>query len=202
MKLYNSTMSPSARRVRVFLAEKGLDPDTVNLDLQKDEARSPEYLEINSLGAVPALVLDDGAVITESVAVCRYLDALHPAPPLFGTDARAAARVEMWIRRLELEIMRPLADVAQHTIPFFATRLTQNPGYAAEQRESMAARWRWLDGALADRPWVAGDTFTMADIVGLSAYGVAQLMEVEPDRGLGHLWRWIDRVSARPSAAA
>lgn len=202
MRLYNALISPNARRMRIFLAEKGLAPDTVNLDLPANEQRTPEYLAINSLGQVPALVLDDGSVITESVAICRYLDALHPEPPLFGTGAREIATVEMWIRRMELGPFRTIGDVAVHTLPFFAGRVAQNAAYADAQRTVLAAQYRWLDAELADRPFVAGEAYTMADVVGLSGHGLATYVGVAPDRGLRNLWGWIERVEARPSAAA
>ncbi len=202
MKLYNSTISPSAQRVRIFLAEKGIEVETRNLDLQKNEARSETYLKINSLGAVPALALDDGTVITESVAICRYLDRLHPAPPLFGTDARSCALVEMWIRRMELEIMRPLADIAQNTIPFFAERITQLPAYAELQRETARQRFRWLNEEIAGRSFLTGEDFTMADILGMAAYAVSRFLEAEPEGELEHLQGWIARVTQRPSFQA
>ncbi len=202
MKLYNSAISPSAQRVRIFLAEKGISVDTVTLDLMKNEARTPDYLKINSLGAVPALVLDDGMVVTESVAICRYLDQLHPEPPLFGTDGASSALVEMWIRRIELEVMRPLADIAQNTIPFFADRITQMPDYAEVQRETARQKFRWLNDEIDGRPYLTGETFTMADILGMTAYAVSRFVEAEPEEDLANLQGWIARVTQRPSFQA
>ncbi len=202
MKLYNSSQSPSAQRVRIFLAEKRLEVETQLLDIFQNEARSPAYLKINSLGAVPALVLDDGTVVTESVAVCRYLDALHPAPPLFGADAKSQALVEMWIRRMELEIMRPLADIVQHSEPFFSERMTQLPDYAALQRKTALEKFTWLDGEIGGRPFLTGEHFTMADIIGISALSVASFAEAEPGPDLKHVQAWKDRVSSRPSYQA
>lgn len=202
MKLYNASVSPNAQRVRIFLAEKGLEVETQLLDLFQNEARSPEYLKINSLGAVPALVLDDGSVITESVAVCRYLDALHPEPPLFGADAKSQALVEMWVRRIELEIMRPLADIVQNTHPFFAERMTQLPDYATLQRQTAREKFAWLDREIAGRSYLTGDGFTMADIVGMSALSVAGFAEAEPGAELKNLQTWKERVSSRPSYQA
>ncbi len=202
MKLYNASVSPNAQRVRIFLAEKGLEVETQLLDLFQNEARSPTFLKINSLGAIPVLTLDDGTVITESVAVCRYLEALNPEPPLFGQDAKGQALVEMWIRRVELEIMRPLADIVQNTLPFFAERMTQLPDYAALQRKTALEKFAWLDKEIAGRPYLTGETFTMADIVGMSALSVAGFVEAEPGTDLKNVQAWKDRVSSRPSYQA
>lgn len=202
MKLYNASVSPNAQRVRIFLAEKGLEVETQLLDLFQNEARSPAYLEINSLGAVPALALDDGAVITESVAVCRYLESLHPEPPLFGSDAKGQALVEMWVRRIELEIMRPLADIVQNTHPFFAERITQLADYAGVQRKTALEKFKWLDKEIEGRPYLTGESFTMADIVGMSALSVAGFAEAEPGAELENVQAWKNRVTSRPSYQA
>ncbi len=202
MKLYNAAISPSAQRVRIFLAEKGQEVETQNLDLFQNEARSPAFMKINSLGAIPTLVLDDGTVVTETIAVCRYLEGLFPEPPLFGTDAKSQALVEMWVRRMELEIMRPLADMVQHSLPFFAERMTQLPAYAEMQRKTAAEKFAWLDQEIDGRPYLTGEDFTMADIVGMSALSVAGFAEAEPDASLTNLHAWKDRVSARPSYQA
>ena len=199
MKLYNSLAAPNPKRVRVFLAEKGLEIPTVNIDFEKDEQRAPDFLKINSLGLVPALVLDDGTVLTESVAICRYLDELHPDPPLFGTDAPSRAQVEMWNRRMEMEVFRHCGDVAQHTFQFFADKITQVPAYAEAQRTKAAERFRWLDGEIAGRDYIAGAQFTMADIIGITAYNLAKMIEIEIGDDLDNLNGWFERVSARPS---
>ena len=199
MKLYNSS-APSPRRVRIFIAEKGCEIPREDLDIQKDESRTPEFLAKNSLGQVPALELDDGEVITESVAICRYLEDVYPDPPLFGVDPVDRAKVEMWNRRMEIEIMTTLGQIAQHTFPFFATRITQIPAVADANREAAAKKLAWLDGELADgRPFVAGERFSVADITGMAASMLAGFVEVEIPSSLSNLRRWDESVRSRPS---
>ena len=147
---------------------------------------------------MPALVLDDGTVITDSVAIC-YLDELHPNPPLFGTDTESQAPVEMWNRRMEMEVFRHCGDVALHTFDFFADKFTQGPAYAEAQSKKSAERFRWLDNEIAGRDYVAGDQFTMADIIGITAYNLAKGIEIEMGDDLKNLHAWFARVSSRPS---
>ena len=200
MKIYGSKNGSNPKKVRIFLAEKKLDIPTVNLDFFKNEQRSPEYLKINSLGTAPSLVLDDGIVITESVAICRYLNELHPDPPLFGTDALSRAHVDMWSRRLELELSLPCAAVVQHTVDFFAEKITQVPAYADAQRAHAAQRFRWLNNEMADgRDFIAGDTYSMADIIAITAVSLAKMMKIEIAEDLRNVHGWHERVAARPS---
>ena len=200
MKIYGSKNGSNPKKVRIFLAEKKLDIPTVNLDFFKDEQRSPEYLKINSLGTAPALVLDDGTVITESVSICRYLNELHPDPPLFGVDALSRAKVDMWSRRVELELSLPCAAVVQHTVDFFAEKITQVPAYADAQRAHAAQRFRWLDNEMADgRDFIAGNTYSMADIIAITAVSLARMMKIEIAEDLSNVHGWHERVAARPS---
>lgn len=200
MKIYGSKNGSNPKKVRIFLAEKKLEIPTVNLDFFKNEQRSPEYLKINSLGTAPTLVLDDGTVITESVAICRYLNELHPDPALFGTDALSRAKVEMWSRRVELELSLPCAAVVQHTVDFFADKITQVPAYADAQRVRAAQRFRWLNEGMADgRDFIAGDTYSMADIIAITAVSLAKMMKIEIAEDLVNVHRWHERVAARPS---
>lgn len=199
MQLYNGG-APGPRRVRIFMAEKGIDLPRKDLELQNNEARTPEFLEKNSLGAVPVLELDDGTVITESVAICRYLEEQHPAPALFGADALERAKVEMWNRRMELEVFNTLASVVQHSLDFFKDRLIQVPAYAEAQRETAARKFEWLDGELSDgRPYVAGEIFSVADITGMAALGIAGFIEIPIPEACTHVHRWADRMRSRPS---
>lgn len=199
MKLYNGS-APNPRRVRIFMAEKGIESPRVDLNLMENEARTPEFLAKNSLGHVPVLELDDGTVLTESVAICRYLEALHPEPPLFGRDSLERAKVDMWDRRLEIEVMTTLGNIVQHTIPFFADRLIQVPAFAEAQREMALRKFAWLDGELADgRTFVAGNDFTAADITGMTAAMIADFAEVKIPETLTNLRRWDERIRSRPS---
>jgi glutathione S-transferase len=199
MKFYNGS-APSPRRVRIFIAEKGIEVPTQTLDLQKGEAQTPEFKALNSLGQVPVLELDDGTAIAESVAICRYLEELHPEPPLLGADAVERARVEMWNRRIELGIYGTLGQIAVHTIPFFASRLKQMPEYAANQREVAQQQLAWLNAELDDgRPFLAGNNFSIADITGMAASMLAGFIEVEIPADLTNVRRWDESVRSRPS---
>lgn len=199
MKFYNAA-APSPRRVRIFLAEKGVELPREDLDLQQGATRTPEFLAKNSLGGTPVLELDDGTVLTESVAICRYLESLHPEPPLMGADDLDAAKVEMWNRRMEIEIFSTLGSIAQHTFDFFADKLEQVPAYAEAQKRMAVKKWEWLDGELADgRPYVAGDRFSVADITGMAALMVGDFTGVEIPASLEHVHRWNKSVRARPS---
>lgn len=148
MKLYCG-IGPNSYRVRIFLTEKGIEVPRVEIDLLKGEHKSPEFLKINSLGYVPALELDDGTIITESVAICRFFEETHPRPPLFGTDPVSRAKVEMWNRRAELEVFATVGDYALHTQEFFKDRLPQHP---ASAKRSASTRRRNGPGLIASLP--------------------------------------------------
>ncbi len=202
MKLYNAT-APNPRRVRIFLAEKGIDVPRVDLDLQAGENRTPEFRKLNSLGQVPVLELDDGSVITESMAICRYIEALHPDPPLFGSSARDRARIEMWNGRMTFEIYLRIGNVALNTLPFFMTRRTQVPAFAEAERQVVPQKWAWLDTELADgRTFIAGDHFSMADITGMVASLLGEFLSIEIPAALTNVRRWNEHVRARPSWSA
>ncbi|MGI9463703.1 MAG: glutathione S-transferase family protein [Aestuariivirgaceae bacterium] len=199
MKFYNAA-APSPRRVRIFLAEKNLELPRDDLDLQQGATRTPEFLAKNSLGGTPVLELDDGTILTESVAICRYIESMHPAPPLMGADELNAAKVEMWNRRMEIEIFATLANIAQHTFDFFADKLEQVPAFAEAQKRMAVKKWQWLEGELADgRPFIAGDRFSIADITGMAALMVGDFVGVEIPTSLGHVNNWNDSVRSRAS---
>src|SRR4051794_20552593 len=135
---------PNSYRVRIFMAEKGVDLPRVHVDFQKGEHKSPEFLRLNSLGQIPVLVLEDGTVITESVAICRYLEETRPEPPLFGIGPVGRAKVEMWNRRAEFVVMGTVGDYALHTNEFFKDRLPQFPAFGEAQKLDAPRRWEWL----------------------------------------------------------
>ena len=202
MKLYDSAMAPNPRRVRIFLAEKGIEVPTIQVDLGKAENRQPDYLAKNPMGGVPILELDDGTIIAESVAICRYFEQKQPDPPLMGVGADDSALVEMWQRRMELEIASPIMGTFRNTHDFFKGRIPQVPEYGAVLKENAFKRLEWIDTELADRRFVAGDRFTIADItllIGID-FGRVSKIGIQPDQK--HLSRWYDEVSARPSAKA
>ena len=202
MKLYDLKAGTNPRRVRIFLAEKGVTIPTVEVDMMKGENKAPAYLAKNPMGTMPLLELDDGTVIAESIAICRYIEALHPQPPLFGTGAREIAHVEMWNRRMEIELLRPITDVFVHTSPFWVGKRTQFPDYGQHARAVALERMRWLDGELAGRPYIAGTSYTVADITAQSALLLGRNTGTPMPPDLPNLQRWWAAVSSRPTARA
>jgi glutathione S-transferase len=202
VKLYDSALAPNPRRVRIFLAEKGITVPTVQVDIAKAENRQPPYLAKNPLGGVPILELDDGTVIAESVAICRYFEETQPEPALMGTGAKDRAWVEMWQRRMELELALPIMQNFRNTHAFFKGRIPQVAEYGEVCRKSAESRLGWLDGQLADRAFIAGDRYTIADITALVGidFGRVTNIRIAPDQK--NLQRWYDAVSTRPSAKA
>jgi glutathione S-transferase len=202
VKLYDSALAPNPRRVRIFLAEKGIAVPTVQVDIGKADNRKPEFLAKNPLGGLPVLELDDGRYIAESVAICRYFEETHPQPPLMGVDAADKAMVEMWNRRMELEVLSPCAQSFRHTHDFFKGRIEQVPEFGAASKQHALVRLAWLDEVLADREFIAGDRYTIADITALVGidFGRVTGIKIGPDQK--NLERWHQTVSARPSAKA
>ena len=202
LKLYHSPVSPNSRRVRIFLAEKGLKVPLVSIDLGKGEQRSEAYRVINPRLVVPTLVLDDGTAISETVAICRYFEETQADPPLFGTGAVGKALVDMWIRRIEFQVMQPVGNFWRHAHPRTAALLTQYKDFGEANRATYAGGLKWLDRDLADRPFIAGDSYSMADICALSTVDFATWIGLEIPDELANVKAWHARVSARPSAAA
>lgn len=203
MKLYDSGPAPNPRRVRIFLAEKGITVPLVPVDLGLGEHKSPDFTAKNPLQRTPALELDDGTVITESVAICRYFEELQPEPPLFGVGALGRARVEMWQRRLEFGLLGTVAAVFRHTHPrMAAAEVPQVPAWAEANKPRVEAFLRLLDAHLAQAPFVCGDGFTIADITGLVAVDLMRWARLEVPGDLDRVRDWHARLTARPSAAA
>jgi len=202
MKLLDSKMAPNPRRVRIFLAEKGVEVPVEQVDIASAANRKDDFLAKNPMAGVPVLQLDDGRYLSESVAICRYFEGLYPDPPLMGVDATDAAFVEMWNRRMELEVMSNITAPFRHTHDFFKGRIRQVPAWGEACREQAAERLAWLDGELADREFIAGDRYTIADITALCAidFGRVSRIKIGPDQK--NLQRWHEAVSARPSASA
>jgi glutathione S-transferase len=204
VKLYGERLpAPNPRRVRIFLAEKGLSIPYEDVPLRKGAHKTPEFRRKNSLGQVPVLELDDGSTLSESVSICRYLEELHPSPPLlFGADALERARIDMWIRRIELVLMSPISHVWVHAHPLTAALLTQFRDFGESNRERANKAMRWFDRELADHSFVVGDTFSMADIAALTSIDFAKFIGLEVPETCVQLQDWHARVSGRPSAAA
>lgn len=202
MKLYNG-VSPNGARVAILIAEKGLDIPTHQLDLMAGETRADAFRAINSLGQVPVLELDDGRYLAESIAICRYLEHLHTEPSLFGSTPEEQAFIEMWIRRMELRLFNTLGDVALHEFEFFKDQIQQNADYARAQRLEFIKRLSWLDQELSDgRSFVAGDAFSMADIIGMTMLIIAGYLQLELPANLTKVKKWEARVVSRPSFPA
>ncbi len=202
MKLYDSSTAPNPRRVRIFLAEKGIDIPTEQVDIGKRMNLEPDFLAKNPLGKVPVLELDDGTYLSETVAICRYLEGTHPTPPLMGVDPSDAAVVEMWQRRMEFEVANPIMQCFQNTHDYFKGRITQVPDYGEVCRATALERLAWIDQVLGEREFVAGERYSIADItllVGIDFGRVVQL-RIPPEHK--NLTRWHEAVSSRPSAQA
>lgn len=203
MKLYDSKRAPNPRRVRWFLAEKGAkDIEIVQVDVFKGEHKTPEYLARVGLANVPALELDDGTTITESVAICRYLESVYPEPNMFGRDAREIAEIEMWARRTELLVANPLMMAVRHTHPALAALDTQVPAIAEANAASATRALKLLDRRLGESPFIAAERVTIADILAFTAMDFARMIKFAPPAELTNVARWADEMRARPAASA
>ncbi len=203
MKLYDSRRAPNPRRVRWFMAEKGItDIEVVDLDLFAGDHRTPEYLERAGLPHVPSLTLDDGTTFTESIAICRYLEAVYPEPNLFGLDAWEIALIEMWTRRAEMMAATPLMISVRHGHPALAALETQVPEIAAHNRERAERALEVFDRRLGESPWLGADRITIADGVLYIGIDFARMVKFTVPEELTHVNRWLAAMRARPSASA
>jgi glutathione S-transferase len=203
MILYGAPMpAPNPRRVRIFLAERGIDLPETPVDIMKREHKSDEHRARNSLGQVPTLVLDDGEAISETVAICRYLDETSPGQSLFGNTALERAQVDMWIRRVEFQLMSPVGMFWRHAHRFTAALIAQHKDFGESNRAHYHNALKWLDAELAGKPFVAGETYTMADICALSTVDFATWIGLPIPDDVPNVTAWHARVTARPSAQA
>ncbi len=203
MKLYDSRQAPNPRRARIFLAEKGITLPTEQVDIMAMQHKTPEYTAINPLQRMPALVLDDGTVITESIAICRYFEMLQPDPPLFGVGPKEIALVEMWNRRAEINFFSNVAAVFRHLHPAMKTlEVPQVPAWAEANKPRVTWFLQLLDRELGKRQFIAGDRFSVADITALVAFDFMKPAKLAVPDDLAHVKRWHAAVSARPSATA
>ena len=202
MILYDLPAGMHPRRVRIFMAEKGMTIPTQVVDAAKRENQQPEFLRLNPMGRLPVLQLDDGTALSESLAICRYLEMLHPQPALFGEGVQQAAVVDMWTRRMEQQVSNSIVDIFMHTSDFYRNRITQVPAFAEWSREKVMKTLTWLDSELAHRPFIAGHDYTIADIVAQCAFVLGKAVAVRIPADLVHLTRWFAEVSARPTARA
>lgn len=196
MRLYTA-QAPNPFRVNAFLAEKNLDIPTTQINLMEGETRSPDFQSKNTLCEVPVLELDDGTFLTESIAICRYLEHVFPNNPLMGATPLEQAQIEMWNRRMEQQIFKPVGEFTLHTIPFFADKIEQIPEYAASMEKVLAKKWQWLDQELADgRTYICNNSFSIADITAMAALFVCDFAEIPIPQNLANLNRWITAVRA------
>jgi len=194
--------APNPRRVRIFLAEKGIDLPETLVNMRKREHKAPEFKAKNSLGQLPTLELEDGTTISETVAICRYFEETQPTPPLFGTTAIQKAMVDMWIRRIEFVVMTPVGMFWRHAHPYTASLLTQFTEFGESNRETVMGGMKYLDRELADTTFLTGETYTMADICALTTIDFADWIGLKMPDDLPNLKAWHERVTARPSAGA
>lgn len=203
MKLYDTKTAPNPRRTRIFLHEKGIAVPTEQVDMTTFQHKTPEYTAINPLQRMPALLLDDGTVITESMAICRYFEALQPEPALFGRLPKEIGLVEMWNRRCEINFFANVAAVFRHLHPAMKEfEVPQVPAYAEAMRPKAISFLELLDKELATREFIAGDNYSVADITMLCAVDFMKPSRMAMPETSANVKRWHAAVSARPSAKA
>jgi glutathione S-transferase len=203
MKLFSLKNGVNPRRVRIFLAEKRVSLPIEEFDMETAGHKAASFLAKNPLGTLPVLELDDGTLISESIAICRYFEETIPEPPLFGRSTLERTQVEMWNRRMELELLLPTIDAFVHTSPFWAGRRQQLPEWGTARRQQLVDRMRWLDDELEGRQFIGVDRYNIADITAqvalLTARGALKLAIPDDHKNLA---RWWAAVSTRPTARA
>lgn len=203
MKLYDTPTAPNPRRVRWVMAEKGAeDIEIVTLSLMQGEHKEAGYLDKTGLPNVPALEMDCGTTITESIAICRYLESVYPEPNLFGRDARETAVIEMWLRRAEMLVANPFMLGVRHTHPALAALEAPNPPVGEYNKEIGLRGLKVLDRRLGEAEWLAGDRMTIADIVAFVGIDFTRMIKLPIPQELTHLQRWAQTMRERPAAKA
>lgn len=203
MKLYDSYRAPNPRRVRWFMAEKGIDDiEVVNVSIFEGEHRTPDYLAKAGLPNVPMLEMDDGTAITESVAICRYLESLYPGPNLFGRDPKETAVIEMWTRRVEMLLSNPLMLTVRHSHPALAAIEKQVPEIAESNRRTAERALKVFDRRLAESEFIACERVTMADILAATGIDFSRMAKFSIPEEFTNVRRWYDAMMARPAAKA
>jgi glutathione S-transferase len=203
MKIIEQERAPNPRRVRIFLAEKGIEVPREQISLADMQHKTPEFASLNPFRSVPVLVLDDGSVLAETMAICRYFEELQPEPRLMGESALEKATIEMWARRMELQLFYPVVQCFRHLHPAMAElEQPQVAAWGEANRPRVYTALKILDGALAERPFIAGDTFSVADINAMVAIDFMKPARIERPPELAAVTRWYEDVSSRPSAKA
>ena len=203
MKIYDTPLAPNPRRVRWFMAEKAItDVEVITLNIMEGQHKTPDYLGKAGLANVPMLEMDDGTCITESVAICRYLESRYPQPNMFGSTPEECAVIEMWARRAEMLVATPLMLGVRHTHPALAVLEQQNPAVAEYNTQSGVQGLAVLDKRLQGRDWIAADRLTIADVIAFVGLDFARLIKLQVPETLNALARWADAMRSRPAAQA
>ena len=202
MKLYDTPRAPNPRRVRLFMLEKGInDVEIVPVSLLEGAHKQPDYLAKAGLANVPMLEMDDGTCITESLAICRYLESLYPEPNLMGRDPKETAVIEMWTRRVEMMVATPLMMAVRHLHPALGVLEKQNPAIGEANTESGTRALKLIDRRLAESEWIAADRLTIADIVAFASIDFARMIKFRPPAEMTHVSRWLEAMNARESVS-
>ena len=202
MKLLTSARAPNPRRVAIFLAEKGIELETEIIDIMQGAHREEAYRNLNPAGTVPALLLEDGTTIAESVAICRYIEALHPQPNLFGSSPVEQAQVDMWNRRAELMLLLPIANTIRHGIPAMAVlESPQCVEWAEISKDKAMNALSWFDQQMEGKDYIAGDNYSIADITMLVGVDFMKVARIRLDETLPNLLRWRNALNERPAIA-
>jgi glutathione S-transferase len=203
MKIYDTPLAPNPRRVRWFMAEKGIeDIEVVSLNLMEGDHKTADYIAKAGLPNVPMLELDDGTCITESIAICRYLEARYPEPNLFGRTPQETAVIEMWMRRAEMLVATPIMGAVRHIHPAMGKLEAQIPAIGEASLERGTQALKVLDQRLAGSKWLGADRLTIADIVAFVGIDFGRMIKFRLPEDLTHVVRWADAMRARPAAQA
>lgn len=203
MRLYDS-IGPNPRLVRTFLAEKGVEIERVPVDLMGGENRQPDYQAKNPTGQLPCLELDDGSFLSETLAICEYIEEIHPTPALIGTTAKERGETRMWMRRIELNITLPMADAFRFGagLPLFKDRIHTIPQASDDLAQIAGEKLAWLDGIIGEQEFICGDRFTLADVLLQAFLEFGATIGQPTDPALANISRWYENVSTRPAVQA
>jgi len=203
LRIIETHAAPSPRRVNIFLAEKGIDVPREELNMMVDDLKTGDFAKLNPWARVPVLILDDGRVISETVAICRYFEEVSPEPALFGRGAVGKAEVEMWNRRIEIGLFNAVFAVFRHLHPKMAhLEVPQIAAWGEANKDKVAHELKLIDARLAESPFIAGESYSIADITALVAIDFMKPARLGQPAGFSNVLRWHGEVSARPSAKA
>lgn len=203
MRLFDSAKAPNPRRVRWVMAEKQInDIEIVQIELFKGEHKTPDYLVKTGLPNVPALEIDENTTITESIAICRYLESIYPTPNMFGNDAKETAIIEMWMRRMEMMVSTPVMLAVRHTHPALAALEKQQPAVAESNLHNAKRSLKFLNRHLADKEFIVSDRITIGDVIAFTGLDFGKMIKFALPEGLDNVARWMAAMNARAAAKA